>query len=87
MEFIVITSIYNVVAYTGGLWPLGYIRLGNFSIGYSGLGDIFVFLYFGLVATLTLPFVYVSCTAAASTTTDLESLLWDLFHMRSRLAH
>jgi 1,4-dihydroxy-2-naphthoate octaprenyltransferase len=79
MEFIVITSIFNAVAYTGGPWPLGYIGLGNFSIGYSGLGDIFVFLYFGLVATLTLPFLYVSCTAAASATTDLESLLWALF--------
>ena len=49
MIFIVISSIFNAFAYTGGPWPLGYIGLPNFSLGYSGLGDLFVFLYFGLV--------------------------------------
>lgn len=62
MAFIVLSSIFNAFAYTGGPWPLGYIGLGNFSIGYSGLGDIFVFLYFGLVATMTLPFLYLTTT-------------------------
>mmetsp|Transcript_15062 Transcript_15062/g.30363 ORF Transcript_15062/g.30363 Transcript_15062/m.30363 type:complete len:439 (-) Transcript_15062:927-2243(-) len=60
--FIVATSVFNAVAYTGGPYPLGYIGLGSISIGYSGLGDIFVFLYFGLVATLGVPYLYLrSC--------------------------
>ena len=54
----VVTSIFNAFAYTGGPFPLGYIGLGNFSIGYAGLGDVFVFLYFGLVATLMIPYLY-----------------------------
>lgn len=74
MIFIVITSIFNAFAYTGGPWPLGYIGLGSFSIGYSGLGDLFVFLYFGLVATLVLPFLYVSGSEKASND-SLESVL------------
>lgn len=57
MVFIVFTSTFNAVAYTGGPYPLGYIGLSNISIGYSGLGDIFVFIYFGFVATLTLPYL------------------------------
>ena len=60
--FIVASSVFNAVAYTGGPYPLGYIGLGSISIGYSGLGDIFVFLYFGLVATLGVPYLYLrSC--------------------------
>lgn len=54
---IVLTSAFNAVAYTGGPYPLGYIGLPNLSIGYSGLGDIFVFLYFGLVATMVIPYL------------------------------
>ena len=49
------TSVFNAFAYTGGPYPLGYLGLGNWSIGYAGLGDVFVFLYFGLGATCTLP--------------------------------
>jgi 1,4-dihydroxy-2-naphthoate octaprenyltransferase len=75
MIVVVITSVFNAFAYTGGPWPLGYIGLGNFSIGYSGLGDIFVFIYFGLVATLMLPFLYVACTGSDDHY-DLEALLW-----------
>ncbi|KAL7507196.1 hypothetical protein ACHAXN_004415 [Cyclotella atomus] len=62
MIFIVASSIFNAVAYTGGPFPLGYIHpsLGNISIGYSGLGDLFVFLYFGIVATIGLPYLYLT---------------------------
>ena len=55
--FVVVSSIFNAFAYTGGPYPLGYIGLGNFSIGYSGLGDVFVFLYFGVVATAAIPYL------------------------------
>lgn len=65
MTFIVISSIFNAFAYTGGPWPLGFIGLSHFSIGYSGLGDVFVFLYFGLVATLMLPFLYLASVSAS----------------------
>lgn len=62
MIFIVASSIFNAVAYTGGPFPLGYIHpsLGNISIGYSGLGDLFVFLYFGIVATVGVPYLYLT---------------------------
>ena len=56
--FIVSSSVFNAVVYAGGPFPLGYVGLGSVSIGYSGLGDIFVFLYFGLVATLGVPYLY-----------------------------
>jgi len=58
---VVLTSVFNGFAYTGGPFPLGYIGLGDVSIAYSGLGDLFVFLYFGLVATLSVPFLYIAC--------------------------
>lgn len=62
MWFVTITSVFNAVCYTGGPYPLGYIGLGHWSIGYNGLGDIFVFLYFGLVATVTVPYILICKT-------------------------
>ena len=42
-----VTSIACGIAYTGGPWPLGY----------HGFGDLFVFLFFGIVAVTTTYFV------------------------------
>jgi len=58
MHFVTITSVFNAFCYTGGHYPLGYIGLGNLSLAYSGLGDLFAFLYFGLVATITPLYLY-----------------------------
>jgi 1,4-dihydroxy-2-naphthoate octaprenyltransferase len=55
--FIILSSVFNAYAYTGGPYPLGYLGLGNWSLAYAGLGDIFVLLYFGLVATLMIPYL------------------------------
>ena len=59
MRFVSITSVFNAFCYTGGPYPLGYLGLGNVSLAYSGLGDLFAFLYFGIVATVT-P-IYLHC--------------------------
>lgn len=62
MVFITLSSVFNAFAYTGGPYPLGYIGLGHISIGYVGLGDLFVFAYFGVVATMGVPYLYLrSC--------------------------
>jgi 1,4-dihydroxy-2-naphthoate polyprenyltransferase len=55
--FLILSSVFNAFAYTAGPYPLGYIGLQNASIAYYGLGDIFVFLYFGLVATYMIPYI------------------------------
>jgi 1,4-dihydroxy-2-naphthoate octaprenyltransferase len=52
---IVLSSIFCAIAYTGGPYPLGWL-LGQWSIAYAGLGEIFVMLYFGYAATLTIPY-------------------------------
>jgi 1,4-dihydroxy-2-naphthoate polyprenyltransferase len=51
------SSVFNAFAYTSGPYPLGYIGLGHYSIAYAGLGDVFVFVYFGLVATWMVPYL------------------------------
>lgn len=74
MVFVVLSSLFNAVAYTGGPFPLGYIGLGNISIGYSGLGDLFVFLYFGIVATMGAPYLYATKVACLPQTRLRQAL-------------
>lgn len=54
---LILTSVFNAFAYTGGPVPLGYIGLSHWSIAYYGLGDVFCMAYFGFVATLMIPFL------------------------------
>ncbi len=49
-----VASVLCGIAYTGGPWPLGY----------HGLGDVFVFVFFGLVAVGTTAFVQTGKIAA-----------------------
>jgi 1,4-dihydroxy-2-naphthoate octaprenyltransferase len=49
-----VASIVCGVAYTGGPYPLGY----------NGLGDVFVFIFFGLVAVCTTYFVQAGAVTA-----------------------
>jgi 1,4-dihydroxy-2-naphthoate octaprenyltransferase len=49
-----VASIASGAAYTGGPWPLGY----------HGLGDVFVFVFFGLVAVCTTYFVQAGTVTA-----------------------
>ncbi len=50
-----VASILSGLAYTGGPWPLGY----------HGLGDVFVFVFFGLVAVGATCFVQTGAVTAA----------------------
>ncbi|KAL3793016.1 hypothetical protein ACHAW5_003811 [Stephanodiscus triporus] len=84
MALVVLSSVFNAVAYTGGPFPLGYVGLGDVSIGYSGLGDLFVFLYFGIVATVGVPYLYLTrsmtaayaCLRHPTPAAATASLLW-----------
>lgn len=76
MVLIVVSSIFNAFAYTGGPWPLGYIGLENFSTGYSGLGDLCVFLYFGVVATLVPPVLYAVCNNTNTNDSPSTDTVW-----------
>jgi 1,4-dihydroxy-2-naphthoate octaprenyltransferase len=51
-----IVSILSAIAYTGGPYPLGY----------NGLGDVFVFVFFGLVAVCGTVFVQLGSVPALS---------------------
>lgn len=90
MLFITFSSVFNAVAYTGGPYPLGYIGLGKISIGYAGLGDLFVFLYFGLVASMTVPYLHLRSIAYHSSHHSPSSIQWilhdPLMHLSFHLA-
>ena len=74
--FIILSSVFNAVAYTGGPFPLGYIGMSNVSIAYSGLGDVFCFAYFGLVATLVIPYLCAYTGDFLETWQRTDTLRW-----------
>lgn len=74
MLAIVITSAFNAVAYTGGPYPLGYLGLQHVSIAYSGMGDVFCFLYFGVVATCVVPYLRAAVPSALTLPVFIQSL-------------
>lgn len=51
-----IAAIVSAIAYTGGPWPLGY----------HGLGEVFVFLFFGVTAVVGTYWVQTGTTSAAA---------------------
>jgi 1,4-dihydroxy-2-naphthoate octaprenyltransferase len=51
-----LASIAGGIAYTGGPWPLGY----------HGLGDVFVFVFFGVVAVTTTYYVQTGSVSATA---------------------
>lgn len=61
-----LSAVFAAWGYTGGTRPYGYM----------GLGDVFVFIYFGLVATLGTTFIQ---AAQLSTTAWLASVSMGLF--------
>lgn len=84
MWFVVLSSIFNAFAYTGGnCYPFSYLGpLRYWSIGYSGMGDIMCFLYFGLVATLMIPFMWRSIhanTTTSSSSSSFHASAWTLW--------
>jgi 1,4-dihydroxy-2-naphthoate polyprenyltransferase len=77
--FILMSGIYNAFAYSGGPYPLGYLRLlpyREFSLASTGLGDLFVFLYFGLVAVLMIPYLLLSTSPDALLDITENSTSW-----------
>ncbi|BAS28263.1 1,4-dihydroxy-2-naphthoate prenyltransferase [Limnochorda pilosa] len=54
-------SIAGAILYTGGPWPLGY----------HGLGDLFVFIFFGLVAVVTTYYLHTGEAGAVAFTLAL----------------
>lgn len=74
-----VASIASGVAYTGGPYPLGY----------HGLGDLFVFLFFGLAAVMGTYFVHASALslgafAAASAVGSLATAILVVNNLRDR---
>lgn len=72
--FLIGSSVFNAFAYTGGPYPLGYLGLEHVSIAYSGAGDVFVFLYFGLTATLMVPYLLTVSSGHSSSSSEMTTL-------------
>jgi len=64
-------SVLSGIAYTGGPYPLGY----------HGLGDLFVFVFFGVIAVMGTYYVQATAVLAAplSTTIPPNTITWTAF--------
>jgi len=54
MEYLILFSILGILS----IWAAIKYTMGNSAYGYKGLGDLFVFLFFGLLAVLGSMFLY-----------------------------
>lgn len=54
MEYLILFSIFGLLS----IWAAIKYTMGNSAYGYKGLGDLFVFLFFGLLAVLGSMFLY-----------------------------
>lgn len=54
LEYIVLFSVFGLLS----IWAAIKYTIGNSAYGYRGLGDLFVFIFFGLLAVLGSMFLY-----------------------------
>jgi len=62
MEYVVVFSVFGLLS----IWAAIKYTVGNSAYGYKGLGDLFVFLFFGLLSVLGSMFLYTKFISTVS---------------------